>query len=71
MYSLAIHRNIDVGDTFLHVTEAGAGPALVFLHGLGWTHALWAPAFDRYAARFRVVAADTRGHGQSGKPENG
>ena len=34
MYSLAIHRNIPVGDTHLHTAEAGAGPVLVFFHGL-------------------------------------
>ncbi|MFM9883968.1 MAG: alpha/beta fold hydrolase [Burkholderiales bacterium] len=68
MYSLAIHRNLTVGDTHLHTAEAGAGPALVFFHGLGWSHALWAGAFDRYADRYRVIAGDTRGHGDSGKP---
>lgn len=68
MYSLAIHRNIAVEGTYLHVAEAGAGPALVFFHGLGWTHALWTAAFDRYADRYRVIAGDTRGHGDSGKP---
>ena len=68
MYSLAQHRNISVGDTYLRVAEAGSGPALVFFHGLGWTHALWAPAFDRYAARYRVIAGDTRGHGDRASP---
>ena len=68
MYSLAQHRNISVGDTYLHIAEAGSGPALVFFHGLGWTHALWTAAFDRYADRYRVIAGDTRGHGESGKP---
>ncbi len=69
MYSIAIHRKVVVDGTLLHVAEAGSGPALVFFHGLGWTHALWAAAFDRYADRYRVIAGDTRGHGQSGKPE--
>ena len=68
MYCLAQHRNIAVSDTYLHVVEAGKGPAIVFFHGLGWTHALWAAAFDRYAERYRVIAGDTRGHGDSGKP---
>lgn len=68
MYSLAVHQRVDAGGVGLHVAEAGEGHPLVFLHGLGWTHALWAPAFDRYAARYRVIAGDTRGHGQSDKP---
>lgn len=68
MYSLAIQRKLAVNDTHLHIAEAGSGPALVFFHGLGWTHTLWASAFDRYADRYRVIAGDTRGHGESGKP---
>lgn len=68
MYSLAIHRTLDLGDIHLKVAEAGSGRPLVFFHGLGWTHSLWAPAFERYASRFRVIAGDTRGHGESGKP---
>jgi len=68
VYSLAVHRKVKVDDTHLHVAEAGSGPSLVFFHGLGWTHALWAAAFDRYAERYRVIAGDTRGHGESGKP---
>jgi pimeloyl-ACP methyl ester carboxylesterase len=68
MYSLATHRKVDANGTRLHVVEAGAGRPLLLLHGLGWTHALWAHAFDRYAARFRVIAGDTRGHGDSDKP---
>lgn len=68
MYSLATHRRIDANGIRMHVAQAGTGRALVFLHGLGWTHTLWTHAFDRYAGRFRVIAGDTRGHGDSDKP---
>lgn len=68
MYSLATQRRVDAGGVHLHVAEAGEGRPLVLFHGLGWTHALWAHAFDRYGARYRVIAGDTRGHGASDKP---
>jgi pimeloyl-ACP methyl ester carboxylesterase len=52
----------------LHVASAGTGSPLVFLHGLGWDHTLWHGEFARYAGFYRVIAGDTRGHGQSDKP---
>lgn len=59
---------VDVGDTSIHVATAGSGPALVFLHGLGWDHHLWDAAFTHYSSQYRVIAGDTRGHGRSDKP---
>ena len=50
------------------VVEAGRGRPLVFLHGLGWDHTLWARQVARYAGTYRVTAGDTRGHGGSAKP---
>jgi pimeloyl-ACP methyl ester carboxylesterase len=38
------------------------------IHGLGWDHALWAPQIEWLAQHFSVLAADTRGHGDSDKP---
>jgi 3-oxoadipate enol-lactonase len=52
----------------MHLVEAGGGRPLVFLHGLGWDHTLWQSATARFAGAYRVVAGDTRGHGQSDKP---
>lgn len=44
------------------------GPAVLFLHGLGWDNSLWWPFVERYLDRFDVICADSRGHGGSGKP---
>jgi pimeloyl-ACP methyl ester carboxylesterase len=52
----------------MHVAESGDGPPLVFMHGLGWDHTLWGPAMMRFSDHYRVIAADTRGHGVSDKP---
>jgi pimeloyl-ACP methyl ester carboxylesterase len=60
---------IDTGEIKLFVSTAGEGPALMFLHGLGWNHQLWDAAFSRYSDRYRVIAGDTRGHGHSEQPD--
>lgn len=48
--------------------RVGQGPAILFLHGLGWDGALWWPFVERYLDRFDVICPDTRGHGASSKP---
>ncbi|TCO44990.1 3-oxoadipate enol-lactonase [Kribbella antiqua] len=54
----------------LNYVESGAGDAPVVLLGssLGVTHAMWAPQIDVLAERFRVIAFDHRGHGESEVP---
>ena len=52
----------------MHLVDTGAGRPLVFLHGLGWDHTLWQSATTRFARSYRVIAGDTRGHGQTDKP---
>jgi pimeloyl-ACP methyl ester carboxylesterase len=61
-------RRVPTNGTELHVVEAGSGPPLVFIHGLGWSHALFRRQIERYGDRYRVVAGDTRGHASSAKP---
>ena len=48
--------------TFL---EAGGGPALVLLHGIGSGSGSWAGQIPAFADRFRVVAWDAPGYGGS------
>jgi 3-oxoadipate enol-lactonase len=43
----------------------GAGPTIVFLHGLGSSADDWALQIPAFAERFRVIALDLRAHGQS------
>ena len=45
--------------------EAGNGPAIVFLHGLGGNSASWEPQFGTFSDRHRVVAWDMPGFGNS------
>lgn len=48
--------------------EQGQGEPLLFLHGLGSRGEDWAFQVPYFAARYRVITADLRGHGASDKP---
>jgi 4,5:9,10-diseco-3-hydroxy-5,9,17-trioxoandrosta-1(10),2-diene-4-oate hydrolase len=50
------------------VLTAGEGPPLLLLHGIGGSADEWLDVMPRFAARYRVVAADAPGHGYSHKP---
>ena len=58
-------RALDV-DTFY--LEAGAGPPVVLLHGLGATNASMLPTLVALARDHRVLAPDLPGFGDSAKP---
>jgi 3-oxoadipate enol-lactonase len=45
--------------------EAGDGPPVVFLHGLGGTRLSWEPQLEQLSDRFRCVAWDMPGYGDS------
>ncbi len=47
------------------VDYAGAGPAIVFLHGIGGDRSTWAPQMEAFADRYTTVAWDARGYGDS------
>ncbi|CEG23892.1 Putative non-heme bromoperoxidase BpoC [Planococcus massiliensis] len=48
--------------------ETGQGEPLVFIHGLGSSHAMFEAEAEHFQNGFRVIRYDARGHGQSGKP---
>ncbi|MCQ3034041.1 alpha/beta fold hydrolase [Pseudomonas syringae group sp. J309-1] len=52
----------------LHYEEYGQGPPLLLLHGLGSSCRDWEYQIPAFAARYRVIAMDMRGHGRSDKP---
>ena len=55
--------------TRLRYTDRGAGErTIVLVHGWKGSHRLWDPATMRLAERFRVIAFDNRGMGESDKP---
>ena len=62
-------REVVAGGVRLQVAEAGRGPALVLLHGLAASHAIWAEVAPALGAGWRVIAPDLAGHGESAKPD--
>ena len=59
---------IEVNGTRLHVEDTGPAPSgqtLLMSHGLLWSTELFRPQIDHLRQRFRVVAWDHRGQGQS------
>jgi pimeloyl-ACP methyl ester carboxylesterase len=44
---------------------------LILIHGWADRHELFAPMMRHFQARYRIIAVDLRGHGQSGKPNAG
>ena len=52
----------------LNVSTAGAGPALLLLHGFTGTARSWSLHIDAWARHHRVVAPDLLGHGGSEAP---
>ncbi|MDD3762652.1 MAG: alpha/beta hydrolase [Nevskiales bacterium] len=55
-----------VDDFDLHYEEAGSGPPLLLLHGLGASLEDWEHQIPAFAEHFRVIAPDLRGFGHSG-----
>src|SRR5215468_5642792 len=45
--------------------DRGSGPAVVLLHPFPFDRLIWAGIADALAARFRVIAVDARGFGES------
>jgi haloacetate dehalogenase len=60
--------DIPTSGTMIHGRRGGAGPPVLFLHGMPETHLMWHRVAPRLAERFTVVATDLRGFGDSGTP---
>lgn len=56
-------------DIDLHYIEQGAGFPLILLHGNGEDAGYFAHQMEPFAEHFRVIATDTRGHGQTPRGE--
>jgi len=56
------------GDTTLAYEERGAGFPGVFVHGLSFSNSTWRRIIYRLSDRFRCVAIDLPGHGESKGP---
>ena len=55
--------------TKIRYTVRGQGPNIVLVHGWKQSHRLFDQAINRLSTKFRVLACDQRGAGESDKPE--
>ncbi len=55
-------------NTVVHYLEAGQGPLLVLVHGLGSSADVWRDSMRLLARSYRVVALDLPGYGKSDRP---
>jgi 3-oxoadipate enol-lactonase len=61
--------SVRVGDIDVHYVEAGMGEPLLLIMGFGGDHTAWAFQTGAFARRYRVVAFDNRGAGQTSAPD--
>jgi 3-oxoadipate enol-lactonase len=60
-----LNEFVEVRGARLRVRTAGAGPAVLLLHGWAIDLDMWAPQFAALASRYRLIAFDRRGFGYS------
>jgi lipase len=68
---LKIERNHDrletliVDGRLIAYQDVGSGPTIILAHCSGASHRVWAPLVDALSSRYRVLAPDLLGYGQS------
>jgi pimeloyl-ACP methyl ester carboxylesterase len=65
------HHHADLGDVRLHYVTMGQGFPVVLLHGWPQSWYEWRHIMPDLAARYRVIAPDLRGLGDSSRPLTG
>lgn len=65
------HATADLGDVRLHYVTAGSGFPVVLLHGWPQSWYEWRHIIPGLAKRYRVIAPDLRGLGDSSRPASG
>ncbi len=61
-------HDLETRGATIRARVGGSGPPVLLVHGYPQTHAIWHRMAGPLAARFRVVAVDLRGYGDSSKP---
>ena len=65
------HHHARLGEVSLHYATAGDGEPVVLLHGWPSTWYEWRHVMPLLAGRYRVIAPDLRGLGDSSRPAAG
>jgi triacylglycerol lipase len=64
----AAEKTATVYGVKIRYQEAGSGPVVILLHGLGGDASNWAPTIGPLSQKFRVIVPDQVGFGKSDKP---
>lgn len=62
-------KTVHVHGIDLATVDQGAGPPVLLVHAFPLNHAMWDAQIDALASKYRVIAPDLRGFGQSGISE--
>lgn len=66
--AVPVEKDVTVYGSKIHYAEAGSGPTVILLHGLGGNWSNWASNIGPLAAGNHVVVLDQIGFGKSDKP---
>lgn len=61
---------VDLNGDRVAYRDVGQGPVVLLIHGIGGSSDTWRALLPHLATRYRVVAPDLLGHGQSAKPRD-
>src|ERR1700721_3242540 len=65
------HHTVHANGIRQHFLEAGKGAPVVLLHGFPETSYAWRFQIPELAKKYRVIAPDLRGYGETDKPSSG
>jgi pimeloyl-ACP methyl ester carboxylesterase len=65
------HHFVTLPEVTMHYVTAGCGAPIVLLHGFPQTWFEWRPIMAELAQRYRVIAPDLRGLGDTSRPQSG
>ena len=65
------HHTVHANGIRQHYLDAGEGPPVVLLHGFPETSYAWRYQIPALAEKYRVIAPDLRGYGETDKPPTG
>ena len=57
--------HVEANGETLHYEDAGSGPAVLLIHSMGADVAMWRDQVAALSGRYRCIAFDCRGHGES------
>jgi 2-hydroxy-6-oxonona-2,4-dienedioate hydrolase len=63
-----VDKEVTLYGTKIHYVEAGSGPVVILLHGLGGSTVNWTFNIPALAQKYRVIVPDQIGFGRSEKP---